>query len=635
MDLETAIKKTSFSISLLILAALALLSPVVEYRASIYTQIPIIIRVMAVVVIVVSIAVCMICLSCRHKRAAVFALTPVLALSALLPFLPQKIGYVIGFSDQMNHAGRIRDILATGNVPHIIYPGMHIDAAVLSLFTGLSPALLLSVLSSLAGVCFFCMTIILARYVRVPSAAALVFAPLVITPTGAVPGTFTYMLLLPVVAYSTLRYANGIRDQATWVSWALCTGFVASIMWMFHVVPAVIATIFVSLVVATQWLQRVFVRMPELAIVHCLRRTISRMDIRTPSSSHQQPTRNLLQIGLVGFLWTTFTVLFDRMVTIASSWFVPHDTRPPSLNMKSLSNTLFGEFGLSLLDVVILAARKYGALVIVCLSAGVGVIICLQLIRTNRRYYLPVTVAVLIVGSGIWSALEMTIGIVPRLNFIRVLSPVRYLGIVASGIAVYTALRLGAHLLSSVTGGMAKRTSAIVSGSIIIVLVTSLVAGVSVISAAGAYNTPATYQANRQVLPSDIEGMSWYFTYKDRSINTTTLWRYNFRYINFLYRPKVRESRADELDAGALSRGYRSPAHFGYPNNTTFFQTVGCKYYIEGSYDRAIHLQARVSEQFIPSDFERLERDPTVKQVYTNGNIHLSKVGNCSDSSEL
>jgi hypothetical protein len=337
----------------------------------------------------------------------------------------------------------------------------------------------------------------------------------------------------------------------------------------------------------------------------------------------------LLQIGLTGFLWTTFTVLFERIVTIGSALFVSSNLRGPSLNTESLSNTLFGEFGLSLFDVAFLAVRKYGELAVVCVAAGMGVIICLRPIKSKQRYCLPISIAILIVVVGIWSGLEATIGVVPRLNFVRVLRPVEYLGIAAGGIALHAIIRVGGHLLGSQSQGTLIQASAVVIGGVILLLTTGTVTGALLVTTTSAYNTPATFQANRQVLPSDIGGMNWYFTYKDQSINTTTLWRYNFRYVSLLLRPEQREKRGEELDGASLSRGYRSPAHFGYPNNSTFRQTVGCRYYIEGAYDRATYLQARVGDKFVRADFRRLQGDPTVRKIYANGNMNVSKVGAC------
>jgi hypothetical protein len=598
--------------SLLLVVGVVFLPTVEGYSVSIYNQIPLFLQTGTAVLILGTLLGALWALYIRKERLALYLLLPVLSLSALMPFIPKSMGYVIKFGDHMNHAGTILDLLSTGTIPKTIYPGMHILSAFISTATGLSVPVVLSVLGSISVLLFYCTTALLSHQTNIPPAAALIFAPLAVIPTAAVSSGLTYMALFPLILWITLRYTNGNSHQSKKFLFIPLI-LVGASMWMYHIVPTFVATVGISIII-------LFEKNP--GDNHYVNRFFDKVQMHRQQDA---PLRILDVILIAGFLWMSYTILFKRAIIIFAAKFTSRNTRPPSLNTSSLAKTLFGEFGLSIVDVGLLIIRMYGDLIVVCTFAGLGILICLFSTGVDKRpnnYSLPFALTVIVVGGGMWSVLEMTIGIIPRLNFVRVLEPVLMGGLVACGVTIFVVLQF-------VRQNIEPRESKLIVGVITLLLVTSPLVGGILISYNSTYNSPDTYQANRQILPSDVQGMGWYFDYKSREIKTTTLWRYNFRYVNYILRPPIQEEREAELDGRALDRGYRSPAHFGYQNNTTFVQTVGCKYYIEGKYDRATYLQARSDNKFIKSDFDRLEVDPTVGEIYSNGNMNISKIAGC------
>jgi len=609
--------KASLIVSILAVPALVFMPVVEGYAVNIFYQIPDWYLYAGTAVILFS-YICVIWHELNDAtRKAFVSFVPVLTICILFPFLPRSLGYSVKYGDHMMHAGTVKDILKTGAIPEIIYPGFLIEMGSLALVTTLPEPLLLDIATSVAILIHVLIFFHLSRLTNVSLSVILIYMPLTLHLTGSVPSSFTYTIVFPFCTWLLFNYeteadSNHQRQRIYYLFIPVLAG-----LWIYHVVPAVITTIFFALVSITQFVGNSSQILPEKV-----------RSIQIFFRNRPNPVYLLIMSSIIGFLWSTHTILFKRGITQVFSLFVPRDLREPSINTQSIISTLIGDFGLTAVDIAHLVVLKYGGLLVVCMMAGVGVIAISAIpLKEMKQIEMPVGIVILVVFCGIWSLLELGVGIIERLNFLRVLRPVRYLGVITSAAGLLIIINSISHKICA-NDNETRRTQVIVLFIVSILLATPL-AGAAIISYESTYQGPDLYQANRQVLPSDIEGMQWYFTHKSRSYQTTSLWRLNFRYVRYQLRPLQREMREDELAGNALDRGYRAPAHFGYQGNETLLQSIGCRYYIEGKYGRATYQQARPGGKFTTTDFKQLNLDPTIRQIYSNGNMNVSKVGGC------
>lgn len=596
--------KLGMATSALVVAGLGTLPKVEEYSASIYWQIPTALKIAGIFVAAGSVLATIAALYAGRRRVALVSMLPLLTVCAVFPFISQVMGYIIKFGDVMNHVGLVNFVLATGDVPSgVIYPALHITTAALVEMTGLGSETLLNMFGALTVLSMSLMLLLLSRLTSVPSAASVLLVPIVATPSMATPSSIAWSVLFLLVLYLGFQLTIA-SSQVYWRVYGL-TALPMFALLFWHPVAAFFELVAFALIAVSTYVQA------------------------DRSGQARQTVLNItLLFGILAFLWAGSTTLLTRFVRSISALLLGFDAPTSTLGSGSLFATLFGTLGLSLADFIVIALQKFGNLALAAGIAGVGVVLYYSRLGpkiTTRRYYLPLAAALLVVISGMWSILEVTVGIISAFNFRRVLQAAIYGGLFVGGTAVFVAIHA---MRRSARARRYGQAGVVVALAIALVLSTATLGG-AVLTFSNTYNSPSTLQTNREMLPSDMEGMSWYFEKKARDVDTTTLWSFNWRYVNYLLPPDEIERRSQELDGNAQSRDYRAPAHYGYPNNSTLLDAVGCTYYRESIYDRKTYTVARPGNTFVQSDFKRLQGDRTVSRVYTNGNVNISKVGRC------
>lgn len=596
--------KLGIATSALVVVGLGTLPKVEGYSASIYWQIPAALKIAGSFIIAGSILATIAALYTGRRQVALVSTLPYLTVFAVFPFIPQVMGYVIKFGDVMNHVGFVKFVLTTGDIPSgVIYPALHITTAVLAEMTGIGPETLLNMFGALTVLSIPLMLLLLSRLTSVPPAASILLVSLLVSPTMATPSAVAWSVLFLLVLYLGFRLIAA-PSRLHHPLFGLTTLLMSALLF-WHPVAMFFELIGFALIVFSSYIK----------------------------SDNSRKTRQTVfdtavLIGILAFLWAASTSLLTRFGHSISALLFGIDAPTSTLGSDSLFTTLFDTFGLSLVDFFAIALQKFGNIALVAGIAGVGVILYYSQIGpkvTTRQYYLPLAAALLVVFSGMWSILEVTVGIISQFNFRRVLQAAMYGGLFVGGTAIFVAI----HAMRRSTKAERYGRTGMFVALAIVLIVSSATLGGALLNVSSAYDSPSKLQANRETLPSDMEGMSWYFENKARDTDTTTLWSFNWRYVNYLLPPDEAKRRNQELDGNAQSRDYRAPAHFGYPNNSTLLETVGCTYYRESIYDRKTYTVARPGNTFVRSDFERLQTDQTVSRIYTNRNINISKVGSC------
>jgi len=147
------------------------------------------------------------------------------------------------------------------------------------------------------------------------------------------------------------------------------------------------------------------------------------------------------------------------------------------------------------------------------------------------------------------------------------------------------------------------------------------------------YNfTSYEYQLTR----TEVAGMDWFLHKKDISISSVQVHLLSSRYADFLLTPEEKK-RHEELQ-GWFSFS-QPPFHFGYPDSPTLgaFYTED-NYMVLGKLDKVIYeeiLPRMAQFRFTRSDFERLEYDPSLDKLHSNGEFDVWFIRALGEASDL
>jgi len=150
-----------------------------------------------------------------------------------------------------------------------------------------------------------------------------------------------------------------------------------------------------------------------------------------------------------------------------------------------------------------------------------------------------------------------------------------------------------------------------------------LLVGVSMNSILKAYPSPYTLSPSYQTTQAEIDGMDWFLHNKDTGMNSSGWYYAPYRYAAFLLTPDERGQREDFLGnvTGSL------PFHLGYDKYPMMGQGYEEDTYVvlrELNRVHYIDVFPRMAElRLLPSDFAKMEHDPSVDRLYANGGLEI------------
>jgi len=561
------------------------------YNVSLYQQLPTEIIIGGAGLLVGSIVMVTSATYRREYRRAVFALSPMLAVLLTLGFLPQLLGYVTTSGDLLSKIGTTGNILQTHNLPDVIYPGLHSTVATTALVSGLDVRTSFKLFGLLMLSGFILNTAVFLRRLKIPVGSALLVLPFIFS-LNAVPAVYTYSVFFPLVVYTWYRTA---RTSGA-LNWSLTTVILLALLWIHHPMPSIMLVIFLPLTIV---LSR-----RELSVTNYFPR------IRADSTD-RSPWLYTAFLG-AGFLWAIHTVIFYRGVRTFSAML---GLRQRSVTATITKGDLFilrNEFGMNTYEILLFMLKRQGDLLALGLLLGAAVIAAL-FSRIRQKPFVALTVVVIVPFVGLWSTIDFVVNLAPNIQFLRFLRPAIYLSPILCGFLVeYGLERL--------------RTSRIDRGRLIAVaMATLLLSGPMLITVGNFYKSPWVLQNNNYIVESDVEGMDWYFSNKNRETETTVLWRGIDRYGLLLLSSEEQERRKGELNLNESASEYRVPENFG--GKGRLYDQTGRTYYLESKSERLLMVSVYEGwDIFTRADFERLKSDPSVNRIYTNGNQNVSLV---------
>lgn len=579
--------KTVFSLCfLLIVVALLLIdgnSPATGYELSVYDSVPALAWICLFAALAGGTGV-IVHQAFRGHRSGYWGLgflVLVFSVSIILLLPAFKGYYLYGSADTSAHAMWAEQIVSENHFwQGNNYPITHILTAQIAQLSGARPELINGYIPVLFTFLFMLFSYLLARSVMPKKGQALLAAA-----TTALffnyyhvcvyPQTLSIMLL-PMVFY---LYFEGFRTASA----SFKVVFVVVLLWFPYSHPATAAALIVSFLSA------------EVA------KLIWRLRMGTQPAAASKGLDSITLgptlISSVTFLtWISSYEIFGTTIQRSLGWLRGQISEVPHVEI--LEETLHKQH-MDILQQVELALKMYGDNLIYLVLSGVALaIITWGLWRRRQDINRLFTLSLPFLVSGpAWvlifvTTLRVTVGRLLGANIMMWATPV-----------------FATFALHEMFGRW-KRAGVLV--------VTSILACASVVGILAVYHSPYTLQVSWQVTRQDVEGSRWFATHTEL---LATGWF---------------ASLGVPAAYGAAGR-ISLPEHFGYHQSETLGSLLSSTYLVLGRRQTLGSADATLSRftastpllfstGYIPADFQRLERDPTVHRLYSNGEFDVLRI---------
>jgi hypothetical protein len=574
--------------------------PATGYELSIYTNTPAPVLVLLILSFVGGIAiVAHEVLSSGYVRSrtylAGFAVI-VLAGTAFL-CLPFFSDYVTASSgDHLGHVGFVRDIVTSGHIgERNPYPVAHALLAEISTVTSLSPMDTVNLNTPLVLPIFMLTAYLLAAAV-LPNEGQRLLAALIAGGTMAgiscfylVPNTWS-IILLPLFFYCYFK-----RDR---VPFRILTVAILIVYPFFHPLSSIV----IMLVLATM-------ELPRPVYLRLLRRL--RMGVPAWMSSRPAIWPVLLEAA-VFVPWVLTRKVFRANVHI----FWESLTSFPGAHRYESAAGGLGKANVHGLDILVLMFKLYGELLVFAILALLGAVLLVRQFRRGVRdggaYRL------LFFGMWVPIAFVFFAADFAGVAALKVIVADRMLGYIEMACITFAAFALWEI-------GMRLKTADAIVAATCVLLIPALLANFY-----GHYYSPYVIRPGQHVTHGYAAGMTWYLDTKDPEVPALCVATYPKWYARATLGVQATYERTDMPELPEVEN------HFGYDNFTTVGEQYDSSRYV--SIDRVDRMAYQTVwkhlDRWNDADFQRLERDPTVDRIYSNGGVDILFVGGRAGAGE-
>lgn len=507
-----------------------------------------------------------------------YGLLLVTAVISLLVFLPYFRGYpMFGRADPLSHIGFIRDVQKTGTIrDENIYPNFHALVLTLAYATGLKPMTVITAVPGIASIfSVVSSAALIARvYNRVQGLVSLPFVAVLVT-AHAVPwwvGTLT----VPFVLYLFVK-----ERQSNALS-----------------VRAALAIVLVGMVIYHPLSSLLFL---SILAIYQFARSLHRTDLAgfAPGQIYDHvgsgPSAHLL-FAVVAIWYYQFAKVRVRFASAIRTVIDPGGGKS---DLDSYSSTV-SEYSPALIDLARIGLLRYGKEMILLTAGGLyAVLFAVTAVRdrVERNVYQTTFVG----AFGLFSFLSALFLVADFPIGPRPFAYANLFGALLTGALFYKLFSVNDHTYAAKVA--------------LYVILAALV----VISTFGLYASTYDAKRNHQVTEKELEGSEWFLEHRNEDASFSEFGINTYRFRDALYgRYTHSEDKVVSTQPSPI------PPHFNY----TEYDTLGASY-DETRYvllPRAgrifypkMYPDYRDFWKFTPADFDRLQRDPTVAHVYTNG----------------
>jgi hypothetical protein len=141
------------------------------------------------------------------------------------------------------------------------------------------------------------------------------------------------------------------------------------------------------------------------------------------------------------------------------------------------------------------------------------------------------------------------------------------------------------------------------------------------------YPSRYSLEISAHITQSEINGMDWFLHYNNTHTNHTYLAEIVYRFADLLLTPEEKSTRTDVMYSWGRHEEMRVPFHLGYDKSDllgNYYQND--LYLVLKQLDKVIYREVYpeiASIRFEPQDFEKLETDPSIQSIYTNGGLDI------------
>jgi len=518
--------------------------------------------------------------------------------------LPEFRGYTFyGQWDTLNHLGHIKDIIITGHIgSDNFYPVEHILGASLIQITGLVrenvPSLFFVIFSAL-----YILNVYLLASVAASRRGQFLLATAFATPliysffhTYIHPHIFS-LFMVPLLLYFYHKKVQNSFSKLQNTALLLILTF--SIIF-FH--P--LTTLFTIVVLVT-------FKLAYVLYVKLTNRKAFVLEVVARSS-----TSVALFMFINFFIWYISFSTVQQSLKSSFDWLIYQIGAPPiQTHLDILVKAELVPF-----QTIELFLNRYGAIFLLILVSGTAFIIMLHKSLLRKFEVEPLNFA-----YGVQFIMAFLIGVIMLFGYFTINNPVRIaefsllIGTIFSGLAVYDLINPHLPKVPAKKNKVCRLMYIVITGVIIITMAT--------LSVGSVYNSPRVCKFNSQITQMQTVGTRWLWEVRNPDIAIVANFpklmcryeKYNFGWESYPDKAKIDPERL--------------PSHFGYNGHKEVAEVFDFydRYIVIFGPDKVApmfypkNIRSKVS-QWTEGDFAKLNADPTVGQIYTNGEFEAWRV---------
>ncbi|MFC6861880.1 hypothetical protein ACFQGE_00225 [Halomicroarcula sp. GCM10025817] len=478
--------------------------------------------------------------------------------------------YFYGRYDPANHLGYITNILTLGSITEYnIYPGIHIVTSIVALLTDVPPRILLSVIPPIYFLIYTLAAGLIIRY-------SFDFKSL----TYATP-----LLIIPIFRDATIKLAPSIQGFmfAIFIFYIYSKFFNTNdFRYIVILITSVFAIVFYHPIAGL-----------GIGFMIFLYVTVHQRDNQLTSFGAQTSYLILLLLGVIFLTWySAFPIIGSHFVRVLASLlpssFINFPTQGTSVDQyKSF-------FGVLPINYILQnAILRYGQIAILGVISVLSVIGLILRKRLNPVYIFFVIIFIL---SSFAAAVSMITDII--IGFGRISKYVIFSGTILSVWKIRDLNR--------------RNKTQIALCVVTLILIFSLI---------NLYSSPFTSSPNQQVAKNEQAIAEWTLEFRNQDMLINEL---GFTQEKLLTTMGGRIGSSLPDSVRRKEQGVIPPPHFNYTKQNHLSQSYTTSQYLIITrlgryYDRKMHPKYEFYWDYTPEDFNRLQSDPSVSKIYTNG----------------
>lgn len=524
------------------------------------------------------------------KNYWIFGLCAILLSNILLLFIPVIRGYYIyGVGDVLTHIGNINDILRTASIGGNYYPIDHLLGVIIHVFSGLSVPDITLIIPPFFSVFFILSMYFVGKTIFQKKFELLVFVILSSilmwsnTHLAFVPNAQAFFLV-PLVLYLAFKMYRGVNTKKYHIL-LLLIGF---LIVFYHPLVTVMIILILSFLQILQYIMEKY---------------------ENGNLKKVNYTYAIFFIVAVFSIWSTYLALATSILEPIIAQLLGQGK---SISELQRNVDLLEQANPDPIYLLNLILNSYGRSILLGMLSFFSIIVILKFMKNQKRK------PDLLNGIAIMGFIVIFI-----LSFAMLVTNGAFgFGRIYSFANLFSLLLIptGFYLFvfnDSYDKILTKKKIIKLFGVIFIICC------ITYFSLFNLYLSPTIKSFNQQVPRSDYIGMSTFFTYRDESLPVFEVGSNSYRFYDAIY-----GSSTPRLNIYFYTPNMIPPDHFGYHNETLLNNfTKNSKYLLVDDLGRGfyshIYPEYKNNWRFLPEDFEQLNFDTKVQQVYSNKNFEV------------